>query len=163
MEIIRHATQNDLEILSAIEACCFPVSQACTKEQFQERLTSYPNHFWLLEIDGKVIAFANGFCTMEEKLTDEMYEKADLHDENGAYQMIFGLNTLPEYRNQGYASKLIRTIIKQAKAEKRKGVVLTCLEEKIPFYEHLGFENQGLSSSIHGDVAWYQMMRRISD
>lgn len=75
--------------------------------------------------------------------------------------MIFGLNTLPEYRKKGYASKLIQTIIEQAKAQGRKGVILTCLKEKIAFYEHLGFENQGVSSSVHGDVCWYQMIRRL--
>lgn len=159
--MIRQATLKDLDAISEVENICFPPTQACTKEQFEKRLTYYPNHFWLWEQEGKIIAFADGFCTNQEELTDEMYEEASLHNEKGAYQMIFGLNTLPNYRKKGYASKLIQTIIKQSKAEGRKGVILTCLEEKIPFYEHLGFENQGVSSSVHGDVCWYQMIRRL--
>lgn len=161
MVAIRQATLGDLDKVSEIESICFPRSQACSKEQFQKRLLAYPNHFWILEQENKIIAFANGFCTDQKELTDEMYEKPSLHDEKGAYQMIFGLNTLPEYRKKGYASKLIQTIIEQAKAQGRKGVILTCLKEKIAFYEHLGFENQGVSSSVHGDVCWYQMIRRL--
>lgn len=46
----------------------------------------------------KLIAFLDGFVTDEPDLTDEMYAKASMHDENGAWQMLFGLNTLPEYR-----------------------------------------------------------------
>lgn len=163
MNRIRLATLKDLDILSRIESCCFPPSQACRKEQFSERLKYYPNHFWLYEKDGQVIGFANGFCTNQKDLTDNMYEQAYLHDEQGKYQMIFGLNTLPDHRHQGVASCLIHTIIEQAKAQGRQGVVLTCLKEKIPFYEHLGFCNEGLSSSTHGEVAWYQMIRRLTD
>lgn len=36
----------------------------------------------------KLIAFVDGFVTDEQNLTDEMYEKASLHNENGAWQMI---------------------------------------------------------------------------
>ena len=36
-----------------------------------------------------------------------MYAKASMHDENGAWQMLFGLNTLPEYRKNGYAGELL--------------------------------------------------------
>ena len=136
--MIRQATLKDLDAISEVENICFPLTQACTKEQFEKRLTYYPNHFWLLEQEGKIIAFADGFCTDQEELTDEMYEKAALHDETGQYQMIFGVNTLPEYRKKGYASLLLRHIIDEARAQGRKGVILTCLKEKIPFYSQLG-------------------------
>lgn len=39
--------------------------------------------------------------------------------------MIFGVNTLPEYRKRGYAEKLINELIFEAKSKGRKGVVLT--------------------------------------
>ena len=51
--------------------------------------------------------FVDGFVTDESDLTDEMYKNAAMHDENGAWQMIFGVNTLPDYRKHGYAGKLI--------------------------------------------------------
>lgn len=158
---IRIATMEDLEEISAIEQACFPPEQACSKEDFKQRLTYYPDHFWLLEIEGKIVSFVDGFCTDEAILQDVMYEDASMHQSNGAYQMIFGVNTLPEHRKKGYASTLIRYIIRQCENQDRKGVILTCKEEKIPFYQSLGFENQGISPSVHGDVVWYQMIRRI--
>ena len=59
----------------------------------------------------KLIAFVDGFVTDEPDLYDEMYEKASLHNPQGAWQMIFGVNTLPSYRCQGYAGQLIQYAI----------------------------------------------------
>ena len=36
----------------------------------------------------KLIAFVDGMVTNQEDLTDEMYEKAEMHDEKGDWQMI---------------------------------------------------------------------------
>ena len=36
----------------------------------------------------------NEIANVEADLTDEMYEKACLHDEKGAWQMIFGVKML---------------------------------------------------------------------
>ena len=44
-----------------------------------------------------------------------MYEKAAMHNEDGAWQMIFGVNTLPDYRKHGYAGQLIQCAIKDAR------------------------------------------------
>lgn len=41
---------------------------------------------------------------VEADLTDDMYKNAQLHDENGEWQMIFGVNTLPSYRRHGDVS-----------------------------------------------------------
>ena len=52
---------------------------------------------------------------------------------------------------------LVRRLTEEARARGRLGVVLTCKERLVPYYASLGFENEGLSSSTHGNVAWYQM------
>lgn len=80
---------------------------AATEKEFVEKVKYYGNHFWLMYESGKLIAFVDGFVTDELDLTDEMYTNAAMHDENGAWQMIFGVNTLPDYRKHGYAGKLI--------------------------------------------------------
>ena len=49
-------------------------------------------------------------------------------------------------------------LIDQAKKEGRRGVTLTCLEEKIGFYETMGFKNEGVSDSSHGGVVWNNMI-----
>ena len=154
---IRKATIDDLALVSAVEAECFPPAEAATKDSFKERLIYYGNHFWLLFEKGKLISFADGMVTNLTDLTDEMYEKADMHDEHGAWQMIFGVSTLPAYRRNGYAEKLIRYVINDARAQDRTGIVLTCKEPLIHYYEKFGFQKEGISESVHGGATWYQM------
>lgn len=154
---IRHATSKDVDALSFIESDCFPQAEAATKEDFIERVKYYGNHFWLMFEDNELISFVDGFVTDEKDLTDEMYERANMHNENGSWQMIFGVNTLTSYRNHGYAGKLIQCAIEDAKKQGRKGLVLTCKECLIPYYSKFGFINEGISQSVHGNVVWYQM------
>ncbi len=91
---IRYATMADLDDIASVESECFPVLEAATKEEFEQRIKYYGNHFWLMFEGEKLIAFVDGFVTDEADLTDEMYEKAELHNEHGAWQMIFGVNTV---------------------------------------------------------------------
>lgn len=148
---------NDLEAIAAVEAECFPAAEAATKKEFAERLTYYAEHFWLLFDDGKLIAFVDGMVTDEADLNDDMYAKAKLHTPDGAWQMIFGVNTLPAYREHGYAGKLIEAAINDARAQGRKGLVLTCKDKLLHYYAKFGFVNEGVSGSTHGNVLWYQM------
>lgn len=107
------------------------------------------------------MAFVDGFCTDTPDLTDEMYADAALHDENGAWQMIFGVNTLPHCRRRGYAGLLLQRAIADARAQGRKGLVLTCKEKLLHYYAKFGFVNEGVSASTHGGVVWYQMRLRF--
>lgn len=154
---IQKATAADIASITAVEAACFPPAEAATGEDFQKRLSVYPDHFWLLFDEGKLISFVDGFVTDEADLRDEMYENASLHNENGAWQMIFGVNTLPEYRRQGCAGRLLVQVIEDARKQGRKGLVLTCKEQLIRYYAKFGFVNEGISQSVHGNVVWYQM------
>lgn len=155
---IRYATMADLDDIVSVESECFPVLEAATKEEFEQRIKYYGNHFWLMFDDDKLIAFVDGFVTDEADLTDEMYENASMHDENGAWQMIFGVNTLPEYRRCGYAKELIKKAILDARKQNRKGLVLTCKESLVPYYSKFGFVDEGITDkSTHGNVLWHQM------
>lgn len=155
---IRYATMADLDDIASVESECFPVLEAATKEEFEQRIKYYGNHFWLMFDEGKLIAFVDGFVTDEANLTDEMYENASMHNENGAWQMIFGVNTLPEYRRCGYAKELIKKAILDARKQNRKGLVLTCKESLVPYYSKFGFVDEGITDkSTHGNVLWHQM------
>ena len=155
---IRHATKHDISAISEVEAKCFPPSEAASEKAFTGRIENYGNHFWLMYENDKLIAFVDGFVTDESDLTDEMFADATMHNENGAWQMIFGVNTLPEYRNNGYASELLRRAIDEAKEQGRKGVVLTCKDKLLPFYARLGFVDEGITDkSTHGNAVWHQM------
>lgn len=154
---IRTADMNDLAALAAVEAACFPAAEAATERDFAARLRVYPNHFWLLEDEGTLVSFINGPVTDEPTLRDEMYADAGFHNERGAWQMIFGVNTLPRYRRHGYAARVMERVISDAREQGRRGCVLTCKDKLIHYYETFGFQNEGVSKSVHGGVVWYDM------
>lgn len=149
----------DLAAVAAVEKACFPPAEAATADEFRDRLAHYAAHFWLLfDEKGDLVSFVDGMVTDERDLTDAMYAQAAMHDEKGAWQMIFGVNTLPEYRKRGYAGELIRRAIADARQQGRKGLVLTCKERLIAYYAKFGFVDEGVSEkSTHGNVRWHQM------
>ena len=155
--ILRTATEHDLDALTAVEAACFPAAEAATREELAERLRAYGDHFWLLFDGETLVSFVDGMVTDLPDLTDEMYADTSFHDENGAWQMIFGVNTLPAYRKQGFAGRLLERAIADAKAQGRKGLVLTCKDRLVHYYAKFSFVNEGVSESVHGGVTWYQM------
>ena len=156
--LIRTASIEDLDAVAAAEAVCFPPAEAASREAFAERLRIYGDHFWLMFDGDKLVSFVDGFVTDEPDLTDEMFEDAGMHNEDGSWQMIFGVTTLPEYRKRGCAGELIRRAIADAGKQGRKGLVLTCKDALVHYYAKFGFVNEGLTEkSVHGGAAWNQM------
>lgn len=157
--LIRTAELSDLDAIAAVEAECFSAAEAAGKEDLRSRLEVYPNHFLLMfGSGGELISFVDGFVTDEPDLTDEMYEKAEMHNENGKWQMIFGVNTMPQFRRNGHAKKLLDEFILTAKQQGRLGVVLTCRARLIHYYERFGFVDEGVTvKSVHGGAQWHQM------
>lgn len=158
---IRHAHTADLDALDALEQLCFPPEEAATRASFSRRLAVFPKHFWLAEENGQILACVNGCVSDSPLLQDEMFEDATLHNEQGAWQMLFGVETRPDMQGRGLASALMRRMIEDAKAQGRKGVVLTCKEALLDFYRRFGFENEGISASQHGGAVWYDMRLRF--
>lgn len=156
--IIRTANMDDLDAVASVEALCFPPAEAATKEAFAQRLQYYADHFWLMFDGDRLVSFMDGFVTDQEDLEDEMYERASMHNENGAWQMIFGVNTIPDCRRKGYAGLLIQRAIDDARKQGRKGLVLTCKPKLVSYYGRFGFVDEGVSEkSVHGKAVWHQM------
>ena len=154
---IRTATMDDLDAVTAVEAACFPAAEAATRDEFAARLAAYPNHFWLLEEDGRLVSFINGLVSDEPTIRDAMFADAAFHNEHGAWQMVFGVNTLPEYRRRGLAGEVMRQVIADARSQGRKGCVLTCKDRLVHYYETFGYRSEGVSASTHGGAVWYDM------
>lgn len=159
--IIRHATVEDLAQITEIGTQCYSVNEALTKEEYLNRLMVYPNHFWILEEGNEILAFINGPVTHIDHITDEMFHQPALHQETGAWQAILGVNTSPKYQKKGYASLIMKQVIKDAKTQGRKGCVLTCKKELIGYYEKFGFQNRGKSQSALANQIWYDMILRF--
>ncbi|MBR6089320.1 MAG: GNAT family N-acetyltransferase, partial [Anaerolineaceae bacterium] len=158
----RTAVPEDLDAVAAVEAACFPPAEAASREQLAERLKYYASHFLLLFVEGRLVSFVDGFVTDESDLTDEMYEKAEMHNENGRWQMIFGVNTVPACRGKGCAGMLIRRMVSDAKEQGRDGLVLTCKDALVPYYAKFGFVSEGHTSKFtHGGAVWNQMRLRF--
>ena len=58
---IRNASLQDVDLLTNIEAACFPAAEAATKETFAQRLQYYAHHFWIIEVNGTAAGFIDGF------------------------------------------------------------------------------------------------------
>lgn len=154
---IEKANIKDASEIANIEKICFPTTEAASFKIIKERITMFRNHFFVLKDNNVIIGFINGMVTDRANLSDDMYEDANLHNEKGLWQMVFGIDIIPKYQGQGYAGMLIRHFINVAKNENRNGIVLTCKQNLVTFYEHFGFCNEGISQSEHGGVRWHQM------
>ncbi len=155
---IRYANLEDLEQLVQVEAECFPAAEAASWASIKARLLAFADCFWVLEDDGRIVSFINGMATDEAILRDEMFENAGLHRKDGAWQMIFGVDTIPEYRRRGCAAMVMERVIADSKERGRKGLVLTCKEHMLHYYAKFGFVNKGISASQHGGAVWYDMV-----
>ena len=155
---IRNAIKEDIRTLANIEAACFPAAEAASYESFVERFEVFPECFFVAEQNGEIIGFIDGMVTDSKILDDEMFDNTSLHNPHEAYQSVFGINTLPEYRAKGVGTALMNALIEAAKSKGCKGVILTCKKELIPFYEPFGYKNLGLSKSQHGGAVWFDMI-----
>lgn len=155
---IRQVRTEDLEGTVHVEAVCFPAAEAATRESLKERIEAFPECFFVAEKDGKIIGFINGAVTDERTIRDEMFEDAGLHKPDGAYQSIFGLDVMPEYRKQGLGAALMMHLIEDARKKGRKGLILTCKDKLIHYYQTFGYVSEGVSASVHGGAVWYDMV-----
>lgn len=156
---IRNVKIEDLDQVTEVEALCFPAAEAAVGESFRKRIETFPDSFFVAEDEtGRIIGFINGCVTDERTIRDEMFEDSRLHHADGLYQSVFGLDVIPEYRRQGVAADLMNRLIQAAKERGKKGMILTCKDRLIHYYEKFGYRNLGLSGSVHGRAVWYDML-----
>lgn len=155
---IRRVSIEDLDAVSEVETRCFPEAEAATKSSIEQRIKTFPESFFVAEIDGIIIGFINGCVTNEMTIFDELFSDATLHIPNGDYQAIFGLDVISDYRKQGIAAQLMNHMIEVSRLNSRKGVILTCKDKLIHYYTKFGFKNKGISKSEHGGSVWYDMI-----
>jgi len=157
---IRRASEADLDRCAEIEAACFPPEQAASRETMRGRISAYPEHILLGEVDGTVAGFVMGPVIDAPVISDEMFPDAGCHRPEGAFQAVFSLAVHPDFQRRGYGRLLLDALIGQARREGREAVILTSRDRKLAYYQSFGFENQGVQSS-HGGVPWFAMTLRL--
>ncbi len=155
---IRPAQAEDLDRCAEIEAACFPPEQAASREAIRGRIAAWPETFLVGELDGEIVGYAMGPAIAGPVITDEMFADPGCGGFHNPCQAVFSLAVHPEFRGRSYGRVLLNALIEQARRHGRRAVVLTCREEKLAYYESFGFENRGISRSVHGGVVWYDMV-----
>lgn len=155
---IRAAKMQDLAAICRIETICFPLKEAADEKSLKERLEAFEGSFYVaVDSEGTIMGFINGNVTDSRVIEDEMFENISLHNPSGSYQSIFGLDVLPKFRGMGVAAGLMRHLIASAGSQGRKGLILTCKEHLISYYQQFGYRSLGISASVHGGAVWYDM------
>ncbi|MBP2650097.1 MAG: GCN5-related N-acetyltransferase [Firmicutes bacterium] len=154
---IRKVTPTDLNRVAEIEAICFPAAEAASQEAFQQRIAAFPEYFLVAEINDTLVGFINGCVTNSSVIYDELFANTQHHVPNGVNASVFGLDVIPEYRNQGIAAQLMKHFIQEAKIAGKKSIILTCKAKLIHYYASFGYVNDGVSKSTHGGAEWFDM------
>ncbi|MBF4693914.1 GNAT family N-acetyltransferase [Fusibacter sp. Q10-2] len=155
--IIRNVNKTDLEAIVEVERQCFPAAEAAEEKSIKARMSTFPENFFVAEIEKQIVGFINGCTTNSPVIYDEMFHDTSHHIPSGEIIAIFGLDVIESYRRKGIASKLMKTFIENARKQGKKAVILTCKAHLIAYYEGFGFVNDGVSESTHGGAVWYDM------
>ena len=159
---IRSASPEDLERCAAIESACFPPEQAASREDLRRRLAAYPDHILVGEFQGTIAGYIMGPVIDRLYIEDSMFADTGCHHPGGAYQAVFSLAVLPEFRRRGFGGQLIRAMAGLAEREGRRAVTLTCRDFRVPYYASFGFQDHGLAASVHGGVPWHNMVLTLT-
>lgn len=161
---LRSIRPEEAEEAIRVEQICFPPHEACSPENMRKRILLAPDLF-LVAMDvnsGKMAGTLNGLSTAESIFRDEFFVDADLYDSNGENVMLLGLDVLPEYRGRGIAAALVNEYIQREEQNKRKKLILTCLDAKVQMYKKMGFFDLGLANSTWGGEQWHEMVYALT-
>ena len=125
----REIHMNEIPQAIAIEMVCFPPNEACSAQAMKERIAC-ASELFLVAVEnetGLIAGFLNGLATDETAFRDAFFTDANLHNPDGKYVMLLGLDVLPEYRMQGLARELVHQYCVRESARGRKALILTCL------------------------------------
>jgi len=156
------AELSDLDEIMTIEKQGFNEAEAGSIESYRERIQKLYKTFLVVRNDeNKVIGFICGPAVSARFVEDDMYEKTPDNLLVGGHQLVFTIAISPNFRGQGIGSKLLKKLEENAKEDKRESIALTCLKDRITFYEKNGFKNMGQANSNHGNEVWFNMEKII--
>lgn len=158
---ITFASEKDIRSIHCIEQTCFPKLEAASEMEIRNRFLAFPENFLVAKMETEVVGFITGGTSNNTYLPDAFYHDPSLHDASGKYQTVFSLAVLPKYQNNGIASNLMKSFVSLASTRHKEGMILTCKEHLIPYYQKFGFDCKGVSKSLHGNTTWYDMFLKL--
>lgn len=155
--IIRHVLPKDLDECFRVETSGFPPEEAAARETIQLRMDTFPQGFFVAEMDGSVVGMLNSGSTHKDDISDEELKQLIGHDPRGKNMVVFALAVLPEFQKRGIARRLMSRFVEEARQSSKENVLLLCKRHLIAYYEGMGFIQAGLSRSTHGGAEWHEM------
>lgn len=154
----RNATHEDIEMILTIENQGFNQDEAGTRDQYLDRIANFPETFIVAEDEQVgVLGFICGPAVNQRFVEDWMYEENPKNIAQGGYQTVQTVAVHQAAGGLGLGSQLLAQLTTRVQAAEREAIALTCLADRIPFYEKNGFTNLGPSQSTHAGEQWYNM------
>jgi len=154
---IRNVQPRDVDQCVEVEMSGFSPEEAASRETIKLRIETFPQGFLVAEINDRVIGMLNSAATHKTDISDEELKQLIGHDPAGINMVVFALVILPEYRKLGVASKLMLRFVDEARQLNKRSILLLCKDHLVTYYQRLGFDHLGLSSSTHGGAEWHTM------
>lgn len=158
---ITQATPADLPAILAIEQAGFSPEEAGSPAAYRQRLAQFPETFLIAKDQATVLGFICGPIVDEPLVADWMYDDAPVNRRTGGHQMVLTVAVAPSAQGRGVGSQLLVALEQVALAHHCTSIALTCLADRIPFYEKNGFHKQGVSASQHADETWYDLVKPL--
>lgn len=156
---IRKAQAADLDQIAEIERESFPPEEAASREKYAWRLANYPDYFILGESEKKIVGVICMIPMAAPVISDDIFEMERLP--MGTVCAVLSVMTAAPNRGQGVAGQMLEAAIDIARKQGMTSMALTCKDHLIHYYSKFGFEKQGLSASVHGGAAWYDMVKKL--
>lgn len=154
---IRQVKTEDLSSCFTLEMECFPAEEAASLENIKKRISQFPQGFYVLENEGKIIGHVNSGCTNKDDITDEDFKGLIGHNPTAENMVIFSLAVSPVFRGKKLGHLLLERFIKECQAISKKRILLLCKTDLISYYKNAGFSYISISKSTHGGAQWHEM------
>ena len=156
------AKTEDLDDIVKIENASFSEAEAGSKKVYSDRIDKLKGTFLVAKNDDdELVGFIVGPAVKDRYIKDRMFNKTPKNLMLGGHQLVFSIAIDPEFRGQGIGSELLKHFEENAQKAHRETISLTCLEDRIPFYEINGYIDKGISDSNHGNETWHNMEKAL--
>lgn len=159
---ISQATAADLPAILTIENAGFTPAEAGSPAAYAARLKAFPETFLVAKDGDQVLGFICGPIVDQPLVEDWMYDDAPTNRPTGGHQIILTVAVSPAAQGRGIGSQLLTALARVAQAHHCDTIALTCLADRIPFYQKNGYVKVGVSSSAHAGETWYDLVKTLN-